>query len=433
MRKLTVVVYLMVCLTVIAFTEGQPEAEETGVQEISFWHTLTGLQGDFLDQTVALFNESQSDIFAVSTRVPTTNVADVSKLMASIAAGVGPDVFFVDRNTVSQRAYEGVIQDLEPYLNEIGWEDPESEYLSFVWPEVLWQDKVYALPFEADMRVMFYRADHFEAAGLDPDDPPKTLEELDQIAETLTATDAEGRLKRVGFVPWYGQASVYTWGPVYGASWFDFETKQLTANSPKMVDAVTRYAEYMDKYPGIVRFASGFGRGETDPFVSGLLSIIFNTDKYIAFINEYGPSVDYRVAPMPRPAELADEPVAWSGGFALSIPAGAKSPGAAMEFIRFMTGPEGQKYFCERNTSFPTNKIAFETTSLRDNPEHQVFFDLLPHTQIRPAIPIWGKLWPAQHAVRDDVINGIKTPKEALDEMVALIQPDIDYIFSLYE
>ena len=52
---------------------------------------------------------------------------------------------------------------------------------------------------------------HFREAGLDPERPPRTLEELDDFSRRLTRTDAAtGELRRVGFLPqepgWFGWA-----------------------------------------------------------------------------------------------------------------------------------------------------------------------------------------------------------------------------------
>lgn len=430
-KMLLILTYLMFSLLVFAGGSAENTPSQ-GAVEIKFWHTMTGLQGDYLDQTVALFNASQDRIVVQSTRVPTSDVSDVSKLMAAIAANVGPDVFYVDRNTISQRAYEGILQNLGPYLDEIGWIDPKSEFLDFVWPEVMWQGKVYGIPFESDIRVMYYNIDDFVAAGLDPASPPKTLEQLDSVAKQLTSYDAKGNLSRIGFVPWHAQGSVYTWSVVYGVTWFDDQTKQLTGNSPEMVKALTRYTDYIDRYPGLVRFKSGFGSGETDPFLTGRLSITFDSNKYIAAINNFAPTLKYGIAALPRP-EGFEGPTTWAGGYAFSIPMKASDPVAAMEFIRFMGGPVAQTYYCEHNVSLPTNIEAFESISLREDPEQQIFFDLLPYAQVRPAVPLWGKLWPEQHAVRDYIINGQKTPQQAMDDYVKLLQPDIDYIYSLYK
>ena len=41
---------------------------------------------------------------------------------------------------------------------------------------------LYALPFSSDFRLLFYNKDHFRAAGLDPEHPPETVEELIEYA-----------------------------------------------------------------------------------------------------------------------------------------------------------------------------------------------------------------------------------------------------------
>ena len=43
--------------------------------------------------------------------------------------------------------------------------------------------RVYSIPYNGDTRALFYNKDLFAAAGLDPEDPPSTIEELNEAAE----------------------------------------------------------------------------------------------------------------------------------------------------------------------------------------------------------------------------------------------------------
>lgn len=45
---------------------------------------------------------------------------------------------------------------------------------------------LYALPWDTDARVIYYNKEHFREAGLDPEKPPRTIEELDEYADKLT-------------------------------------------------------------------------------------------------------------------------------------------------------------------------------------------------------------------------------------------------------
>ncbi|HBT90243.1 MAG TPA: ABC transporter substrate-binding protein, partial [Ruminococcaceae bacterium] len=47
-------------------------------------------------------------------------------------------------------------------------------------------DKLYSMPFNSSTPLLYYNKDAFKAAGLDPEKPPKTLEEIISLAPKLT-------------------------------------------------------------------------------------------------------------------------------------------------------------------------------------------------------------------------------------------------------
>ncbi len=59
------------------------------------------------------------------------------------------------------------------------------------------------------------------------------------------------------------------------------------------------------------------------------------------------------------------QPADWSGGFSLSIPTGAKNAEAAWEFIKCMTGAEGQASWARDTQAQPTQSDAAKDPVLR--------------------------------------------------------------------
>ena len=62
------------------------------------------------------------------------------------------------------------------------------------------------------------------------------------------------------------------------------------------------------------------------------------------------PNIDWGVSQLP----YKEAPASWSGGFALSIPTGAKKPEAAWEFIKCATGREAQVSWARDTAAIPT-------------------------------------------------------------------------------
>lgn len=54
------------------------------------------------------------------------------------------------------------------------------------------------------------------------------------------------------------------------------------------------------------------------------------------------------------------------------------------------------------------------------------FLHMLPFAKSRPALPVGALLWDELTAARDYVINGEKSPEQALNDVNARVQPELD-------
>ncbi len=396
--------------------------------EVLFWTGHSGQpERGVMDQMVARFNELFPEINVKKVVVPGTET-DVAKLLTSLAAGVGPDVYHLDRFTVSQRASAGILQSLEGYVPGIR-EWVEETYLDFGWKEVVYQDKVWGLPFDTDVRALYYRKDFFDAAGLSA---PATIAETDAAAEKLTVREA-GKLQRMGFVPWWNQGWHYTWGWAFGGEFYNADTQKITANDPRIVESFAWQKSYPDKYgmKDVQAFSTSYqNQAEVlDPFVSGKVAMVITGDWFIGNMRRFGPDVDYGIVPIPRPAQFKD-PTSWSGGWSIVIPVGAKNAEGAATFMKWYCGLEANTMYAEGTMHLPVTRVGAATTFLREEPGYKVFIDVLPYSQCRPVIPVGGLLWDELTAARDYVIYGKKTAQKALDDATAKVQAELDRVLS---
>src|SRR5512138_585062 len=109
--------------------------------------------------------------------------------IAAVAAGSGmPDVIVEDRPKLPQLASDGIESDLQARIDK-DKVDPKV-YYPFTWQQTLYKDHSYGIPFETDVRVMFYNKTMFQDEGLDVNKPPKTWDELWALADKLDKKDA---------------------------------------------------------------------------------------------------------------------------------------------------------------------------------------------------------------------------------------------------
>ena len=395
--------------------------------KVVFWTShVAALDRAAITKIVEAFNNSQSTYEAEVQFVPGAET-DVARLMTAVAGGTGPDAYLLDRFTVAQRAAAGVLTDLTPFIREQGW-NAEADYLPFAWAEVVYDSRIWGLPFDTDARALWYRKDHFSQAGLDPERPPETIAELDQAVAKLTQTRG-ARIIRLGLLPWAFQGWHYTWGWAFGGEFYNAEARTLTVNDPRIVESFAWQKSYADKYgiQALQSFSSAFGQEAQDPFIAGQLSMAVDGDWRIAVMRNFGPTVNYGIGRIPTNAGVP--PVTWAGGWSIVVPAGARNARGGYEFARFFAGPEGQRIYTAETAHMPTLVALQNMPELHSDQDHAFFASLLPTAKARPPLPVGALLWDELTAARDYVINGQKSPQQALEDVIKRVQPELDKFF----
>ncbi len=140
--------------------------------EVTFWYSHSNpVDVAAIEEIISGFNASHPNIVVKGVQVPGSET-DATRLMTAVRGGIGPDVYLLDRFTVAQRAQAGLLTDLTGLIEASGTtvEQFAAQYLDWAWEETLYNGKVYALPWDADVRALYYRKDLLRAAGFDPNE-----------------------------------------------------------------------------------------------------------------------------------------------------------------------------------------------------------------------------------------------------------------------
>lgn len=425
-----IVVFLLVCSLIAAGCSGgsqQTTGEEadngdSGSSDskvtIDFWFPWGGdFQKEFKKQVVDEFEKKYPNIKVKMTFVETTGNTQASdKLLTAIAGGNPPDVALFDRFLIGSWAAKGSLTDLTGYVETSGI--ASSDYYDGLWAEAVYQDKVYALPWGTDNRGMFYNKTLMKEAGLDPETPPASIEELDAMAAKIFKKGSGGKYDQIGFIPWMNQGFLYTQGWNWGGQWE--KNGELTPNDPQIVKALDWMAWYAKTYDieTLTSFSNAMGQTGMNPFWSGKVGFVYDGNWILNDLSKYKPKFEWGVAPMPAPGGA--EPVTWAGGWSYVIPKGAQHEKEAWEFIKFVAHKEGTLLWAKRPTA--GNDITAmpgvnEELKLGDNANLKVFLDLMPKAYTRPVTPVGAFLWNETFRVQDLAINGKGNAQELLDEV----------------
>ena len=394
-----------------------------GPVHITYWEKWSGFEGDAMRAVVNHFNKIQDKVFVDMLQVS----AIQDKTLLAVAGDIPPDVAGLYGPNVAQYADDNAVIPLDDYCRKFNIS--RDDYIPVYFDIGVYRDHVYSLPTTPASTALHYNTDEFKAAGLDPDKPPKTIEEMDTMVDKLTIRNSDGTIKQSGFMHaepgWWN----WMWGPIFGGKLID-ENENITANSPDNVRGFEWVQSYAKKYgvTTLQTFRSGFGTFSSpeNAFMSGRVAMELQGVWMANFISQFNKDRHWKAAPFPYPADrpdlanstMADEDV-------LVIPRGAKHPDEAFEFIRYVQSQEGMEMLCMgQKKHTPLKKVSDEFLKNHPNPYIKLFTDL-PRGKTVLTTPKIG-LWPEYQAELNNAFDEInllqKTPKQALDNVQAVMQ-----------
>ncbi|KAA0965562.1 ABC transporter substrate-binding protein [Sporosarcina sp. ANT_H38] len=385
-----------------------------GVTTITFWHSMNAQTGDAVGKVIELFEEANPKIKVDAVYIANQGEGQNEKLLTSIAGGNPPDVAYFDRFEIASWAAQNSLEDLTAYAEKDSI--TKENYYPYTWEEASYEGKVYGIPTTTDARLVYYNKDHFEEVGLDPENPPTSIAELESAAEKLMIKDGK-KIKRIGFIPWYGQGWFYGWGWAFGGDFYDAETNSVSANNPKNIEALQWMTDYAKKYnvEEIAGFTDSQGEGAMDPFLTGQLSMKVDGNWGVAAIEKFKPDLNYGVFPIPTPSG-ADHKT-WSGGWSVVMPKGAKEKDAAWEFIKFFGEEEGQKVFSEISRDFSVIESVNIDLGYAEDPIFKEFISILSESNSRPVMTQGSLYWNELAKAVENSTRSIGTPEKNLEEV----------------
>lgn len=404
-------------------------APADGRLHIRYWEKWTGFEEDAMRSVVEAFNRTQNRI-----QVEYLAVSEVNrKMLLATAGGNPPDVAGIwDFDVVTFADYDA-LRPLDDYCRRDGI-GPE-HYLKAYWDICRQRGHTFALPTTPASVALHWNRKAFREAGLDPDKPPRTLEELDRMAEKLTKRDATGKITQMGFMPaepgWWN----WGWGYWFGGSLWDGQGRS-TAASPENVRAFRWVKSYGDKYGSkdLQVFQSGFGNFSSpqNAFMSGQVAMVLQGVWMANFIHNNNPSMDWDAAPFPLPADRAARPELANatpvGLDVLVIPTGAKHPDAAWEFIKYVQTQEGMELLCNGQWKHsPLSSVSPDFVRNHKNKRIKLFYDLAhsPNTFAVPHVGIWREWGDEMKTAFEQIWTNGEDPESALRYVDERIQPKL--------
>lgn len=247
-RKFMAVLLIVALLaTLVAGCGGGEESD--GKTKLKVFLYLNDHESDIYKGMIDKFQQAHADTISEIEVQITTQDEYGTTLTGMMTAGDLPDVFYVGPEAVDQYVENGYIENLTPYLEELGistdglMQDVLNSYRHN--GETTGSGDLYALPKDSSVFAYAYNKDLFDEAGIpypDPEDP-YTYEEFVDVCKQLTKdTDGDGEIDQWGC----GMANAFMFHQFIwsnGASFTSDDYRTVTIDTPEFKEAMQKYVD----------------------------------------------------------------------------------------------------------------------------------------------------------------------------------------------
>jgi ABC-type glycerol-3-phosphate transport system substrate-binding protein len=196
---------------------------------LTYWEKWTGFEGDILKRMVDNFNKKQNKIF-----IKLTLGWDVQeKFLTACAAGNPPDIVGLWNHRLAPYVDAGLVEPLDQYFKLMNIS--KKDFVPAYWDMMNFKGKMYGAPITPSAFTFYWNKGEFAEAGLNPDVPPKTMEEIMLFNDKLTKQDGTGRLKQIGYTPSNPAWWPYLWPVFFGGDLFNEDKNSVDLLATPMV------------------------------------------------------------------------------------------------------------------------------------------------------------------------------------------------------
>ncbi len=380
---------------------------EADVVELTFWHQYDKRNAELIDDLINQFNDEHPDIQVQAVVQPSYDEYK-TLLKTSILAGTTPDVAAVDLIWVPEYVSDGALQPLDDYANADSQFNINDFYPMLTDYDVIDSER-YGLPMSANNMQLIWNKDLFANAGLDPEKPPATWDEMKEMAEKCSDPDSGV----IGFefytqptgegITW--QFQVWLWAA--GGEFLNADNTKAAFNTPEGLDALTFVSDMLQGNGSIPGPWGAFGDAKACMQLDG--SWLFGYRKDAPF--EWG------IASVPAPA--GGTTASNVGGERLIVFKNSAHKEADWEFVKFLTSTETQLRWDKETGFMPVLESVGENPDYlkwvnETEPRMLPFVEGMAFAHARPATPLYNQISDTFSREIQKAYLGQVSPEEAL-------------------
>jgi multiple sugar transport system substrate-binding protein len=387
--------------------------------EIQYWQYVFDARVKAMDQLIANFEKANPDIKVTQTTFPYADYQ--TKVAAAVTAGQGPDVVQFYYGWLDNFKTGKLIQPLPK--DAFPAADIEKEYFPII--SAMKSDGEYwGLPTAVRSLALFYNKKIFQDAGLDPNKPPATLDELVADAVKTAQHDASGNITSEGLAVDMGAQDHQWWREVlvrqFGGAPYNDDYSKVTYDDDHGLAALKWYTD-LTKVHKVGQ--SGFMDEAQAAFKGGRAAMVIDGSFRLgsfAGIKDF----EWGVAELPEKDGIKGNYVSyWVNGIAANT--SGEKLAAAEKFLTYITSPEAMQIWLKVVGELPAKPELALTDENTKDPIYGPFLKGLKYGTTTLFVDET-----AQRQTAIDMVNRVilenQDPKASLDQAAKAEQQILD-------
>jgi multiple sugar transport system substrate-binding protein len=428
MKKSVLVMLMLLMVLPLAFAAGSQEVKtdtsKQDVTEIVYWQYFYETKKDLMDKLIVMFEERNPDIKVTQQTFPYENYN--TKVASSVPSGQGPNVINLFYGWLPLYIDSGYLQPLPESVF------PNSRIEEEFFPLVeaaKFDGKYYALPTAVRSLALFWNKDLFKAAGLDPEVPPKTMDEMVAFAKKIAKTDKSGNYVQAGMsLELRGQMHHVVREVLirqFGGTPYSADSTKVTYNSQAGYDALKWFTDLETVHKvGVPQYMTD----DVTAFSAGKMGITIDGSFRLGNFNKLKDTLHYGVAELPEMNGVKSNFASfWANGITSTTK--GKQLEASIKFIEFLTSDEVMAMWLPAIGELPAKKALALKDEFKNDPTYGPFIRGLEYAQATKFLDENAQRMVWINAYDEVILNG-KTVKQAVDQAAAEEQKVIDAYYS---
>lgn len=279
--------------------------------------------------------------------------------------------------------------------------------------------KTWGVPFQRSTIVQYWNKDLFKQAGLDPEKPPATWDQLVEYSRKLTKIDANGNVSQwgvkipsSGFPYWMFQGLAIA----NGAELMNADGNQTAFDAPPVVEALQYWVDLSAKHkvmpPGVVEWGT-----TPKDFLEKKAAIIWTTTGNLTNIRTNS-TFPFGVGMLPAKKRLGSP--TGGGNIYFFKDTTPEQQQAAVKFSRWLTHPQRAATWSVATGYVAVSPEAWDTPEMKkyaqDVPAATVARDQLQHSVAELSTHENQRVTKALNDAIQAALGGSKTPAEAMND-----------------